>query len=345
LTMAIGSHAEFTVGGGFGTRLVSSTNVAVATASFTDTAKTALKIDAIAAGSANIIIRDTFGSTPLTIAVTVPAATVVPGVEFFTNAPAAITLATGGTASFTLSGGSTPYSAVTDNSSVVTVSQPTTTTVLITGVAAGDATITLTDAVGKIKSVDVHVNPGAGAVALFTTSPAAISVELNTTQTYTIGGGTGTYTITNSNPSVATGTVTGAGPTGGTLKVHGLLIGTTAIRVFDGAGSSVPIGVTTIPPATALAILPATLSISEANTSGIDFTVSGGTAPYNFFTDNLVLSSVATSSGSVLRVTLGSQTTRCVTENKTITFTVVDAVGGTKTAQLTIVDDGSCAPP
>jgi hypothetical protein len=257
-------------------------------------------------------------------------------------------LATGGTATFTLGGGTAPYDAVTNNTAVATVSQPTPTTVLITGVAAGAATVTMTDAKGAVLSVDVHVNAGAGAVTLFTTAPSTVSVAVSTSQTFTVGGGTGTYTITNTNPFNVSAVVSGAGPAGGSLTITGLLVGSSTLTVRDAAGSQVVITVNVIQPGSTLTLLPATLSIDETNGAEIDLSIFGGVAPYRAFTTNAKLATVNVV-GATLQVTAvppaAAAAPRCVNADTPVTLTVLDSLGASATSTLTVVNTDPTACP
>jgi hypothetical protein len=340
VTLGIGSHADFLVGGGLGTRLVSSSNAAVATGTFQDSATTDLRIDALTAGTANIQIRDSFGTAPVTIAVTVPSAATATTATFFTTAPANITLPNGGTASFTLGGGTAPYFATTDNTAVATVTQPTTTTILVTGAGSGDANITLTDSTGAVLSFGVHVNAGSGAVALFTTAPAAVTLAASTSQPFTIGGGIAPYTITNTNPFNVSAVITNTT----TLTITGKLVGDSTLTIRDAAGSQVGITVHVIPPGSTLALLPTALSVDEANSNEIDLTIFGGVGPYRAFTSNAKLATVptVTIAGPTLPVT---STSRCVTADTTVTLTVLDSLGASATSTLTVVNTSAAVCP
>jgi hypothetical protein len=340
VTVPINVTSTYSVGGGTGVGYIAtSSNPTVATVSLSGTvAGSNLLVHGVSAGTATIVLRDSAGAT-VSVIVNVPAANAQP---LFTTAPSTVVLSVGSPQQYIVGGGTSPYFVTSNNTAVATVSQATG-TFTITPVAAGTATIVLRDSNNAVISIGVTVT-AANSVALFTTAPSAVSIAINTTQVYSVGSGTGTYSITNTNPSIATAMVTGAGPGGGTLTITGLLLGTTTITVFDAAGASVVLSVTVIQPGTTLVVLPTTLTISELNPAQINLQISGGTAPYLAFTNNQVLST-ATINGSVLEVTVGSQTTRCVPATTSVLFTVVDAVGATANSTLSIVDNGFCLTP
>jgi hypothetical protein len=344
LTMGIGSSAVYEIGGGLAPYTVSSSNAGVATGVLQADTKT-FKITGISAGTANIVVRDSTGAST-TIAVTVPATAVTPGVAFFTDAPASITIPTAGIANFNLSGGTPGYTATTNNSAVATVTQPTATTYRITGVAAGTAIITLKDATGAVLTVGVTVSSSSTAIPLFTTAPPAIIIGPGAAfaQQYQVGGGVTPYTVTSTSPAIVSAVITGTT----TLTITGNVTGSSTITVRDDAGTTKSIAVTVQQPGTVLQLLPAALSVSESDTATpIDLKIFGGTGAYTPFTSNLALSSVAIVGTDTFRITAGTSGNRCVSGTGVITLTVVDSLGASSTSQLTIVDDPglACPPP
>jgi hypothetical protein len=345
VTLPIGASVTYSVGGGTKPYAATSSNPSVLTVVPPGNSGN-LSVNAVAAGSAKVVITDALGQD-ISFDVTVSAASSTP---LFTSAPPNITMANGSAAqAFTVGGGTAPYFFTSDNTSVVTVTPATAASdpasMTLTPGVAGTATVQILDSAGGVITIGVTVS-SSSSVALFTTAPSTVSVEINTTQTFTIGGGgPGNYSFTNTQPSVASAVVTGNGTIGGTLKIHGILTGSSIITVFDSLGASVPLTVNVIPPGTTLALLPAILTISETQNTAIVFKVSGGTPPYSAFSSNTALAPV-TSPVVGTDFTVGAAS-RCVAANTPVTLTVVDAVGATKTSTLNITDINGAAgcPP
>jgi hypothetical protein len=290
------------------------------------------------------VVRDSAGAST-TVAVTVQAAS---NVTLFTTAPGSVSLAVGaGVAqTYSIAGGTAPYSSTSSNSSVATVSMPSLTSMIVTGAAVGTSNIVVRDAVGSTVTVGVTVI-SAPTVALYTSAPSAISAAIGTAfeQTYSIGGGTGPYFVSSSNASIATAVLGGGG---NTVVVTGLRVGAANVVVQDSVGTKITIVVTVVQPSTVLQLLPATLSISELNSNAIVLSIYGGTGPYRGFTSDLVRTSV-TVVGSTLSIGVGTAGNRCVTAttssfipDQSPVLTVIDSLGASATSVMTIVDNGVC---
>ncbi len=335
VTIGIGSHPTYDVGGGLAPYTVVTSNAAVATASLNGSA---LTINGISAGSANIIVRDSLGSTT-TIGVTVPAANTPTPTALFTTAPAAMTMAAGTSQNFTVSGGTGSYFLTSNNVSVATVSPATSNgPMTITGVAAGTAQIEIKDSAGaSVLTVDVTVTPVGTVVPLATTAPSGgVTVALNTTSNYDVSGGTAPYSVSSSNPSVVNGAIV----SGSVLRLTGATSGSAVVTVFDSAGASKQISVTVSQPGPVLQLLPAAFSVSESYSGNVVLNIFGGTGPYNVLTGDLTRAPVSIA-GSQVTVTLSNQ---CVNANTAVAITVIDSLGASATSALTIVDNGGVCP-
>jgi hypothetical protein len=336
VTIGIGSHADFTVGGGLGAKLVSSSNVAVAIGTL-DSSGTTLTITGVSAGTANIQIRDTFGTAPLIIAVTVPSTAATP---LFTTAPAGLTIAINSSPTFTIGGGtpgSAGYTVTSSNTAVATGTISGSTTLIITGISAGNATLVVRDSVGA--TVNVPVIVAGSSVALFTSAPSPVTVPLNTTSTFSVGGGTGVgYTAVSSNPGVATASLSGT-VSGSNLLVHGVSPGSAIILITDSGGHTVSLtvnvpNVSSSPLFTTAPSAGVTLQVG----SPITYIVSGGTSPYFVTSDNTTVANVspatATSTYTITPVTVG-----------TANVQIRDAANAVLTVPVTVIPATSTAVP
>lgn len=210
--------------------------------------------------------------------------TPVTATALYTTAPGTVTIATGGTAAYTIAGGTAPYTASSSNAAVaaVNVSSP---TMNIAGIVPGTANIIVHDAAGASVTIAVTVANAAG-VALYTNAPLAITIAaIGGAQTYAIGGGTAPYTVTSDNTNVATASVTGT-----SMTVTGMADGKANILVRDATGTaSVTIavnvatgtGFTVIGSASTWTISGGGLGCNTTNPSPYSvYFIDGGMAPY-----------------------------------------------------------------
>ncbi len=265
VTLAVGPGGAqtYVVSGGVAPFTATSSNVNVASSSLSGNN---LTITGVSTGSANVQLRDSFG-TLVQIGVTVTSASSVP---LFSTAPPSITVAVGATPTYSVGGGTAPYTATSSNAGVASATL-TNNSLTITGLVPGSASVVVRDNVGALVTIGVTV-PTVTTVPLFTTAPSAITLGLNSSATYTVGGGTGTYTAASSNTAVATVSLSGT-----SLTVSGLFAGTADVVIRDSAGSIVQVGVTVSAGQMTLNPVAAKAFIGDLLYS----TISGGTAPYS----------------------------------------------------------------
>ena len=151
VSMGIGTSRTFTVSGGVAPYFVSSSNSAVADASLSG--GTLSIVAGSVNGSANIVLRDSGGST---LAVAVSVGTSAP---FFSNAPAALTIQGGASRTVTVGGGTAPYFVASGNTNVV-LAAISGTTVTLTGQNKGTTTVSMSDSAGAAISLTVTVDTG-----------------------------------------------------------------------------------------------------------------------------------------------------------------------------------------
>jgi hypothetical protein len=229
VTLANGTAASYLVGGGVAPYVASSANTSVATVSL-DPTTDMLTITGVSTGNTTVTLRDTAGKV---VTVTV---TVAPATSLFTTAPSPLTIPVG-VATFTVGGGVAPYTVSSSNLAVATASVSGT-SLSITGISKGAATIVVRDNVGATVNITTTVSGGAD---LFTTAPAAgVTLSVGSTASYSIGGGIGPYTVTSSNTSAAKVLDPRANP----FTLQGVAVGTANVVVRDSAGSIVNLAVT-----------------------------------------------------------------------------------------------------
>lgn len=338
IVVAPNATPTYKISGGRAPYTVSSSNVSVATASVSGNT---LNITGVIAGSAKILVKDDLGTT-VTINIVVGTGTQV---ALFTTAPSSLALGVGDAASYTISGGSAPYSVASSNPSVAAVSLVGT-TFNITGSKAGVAQISIRDSLGA--SVQVSATITATSSATLEVLPGSVSGSVGDTLSFKISGGAPTFTVTNNNPSIATVTPTSLGD-GGVFTAKLLNVGNTTVSVVDAQGQVKTITITATGASSILRLSPASFTVGEDYNSIIALSIFGGTGPYTALTSDLVMSS-ATISGTTLNVGLGSQTSRCIRIVDTggvvqnggtysVTLTVIDSLGASATSTMTIKDN------
>jgi len=126
-----------------------------------------------------------------------------------TTAGSATTLTVGQTADYTINGGggtsgSVSYTASSANAAVVTVAVSRS-KLSVTGIAAGTATIVVTDNVGNAVNIAVTVSTP---TPLTLYAPAGVQIsQYTTSQGYQITGGTPPYIVASSAPNVVSATI------------------------------------------------------------------------------------------------------------------------------------------
>lgn len=281
-----GAVSAYTASGGTGPYAASSSNVAVATV--TGSFTSGFSITGVGPGTANIVVRDTVGGT-VSINVTIASSSTGTPVALFTSAPASLNIAVGGGAlTYTISGGTAPYTVTSGNPAAISTSQPSSTSFTISGIAVGNGNVTVRDSVGASVTVSVAVGTS---VPLFTTAPASLTIGSGVTQSFTASGGTGPYTVSSSNTSVAT-VSPGSGTFASGFTITGVSAGSAQIVVRDTVGASVAISVTISPTSiTPIDVLPGDSTGSVGD--NLRFVISGGTAPFTITNNNPSIASIS----------------------------------------------------
>ena len=228
ITLAPGVSSSYQVGGGKAPYTAVSNNTAVVNAVSSGNIVT---LSAVSSGTATINLLDNSGAT-LTLTITVSSS------SLSTTAGSAVTIANGSSGTYQITGGSAPYSVVSDNEgaarAVVSGSS-----VIITSAAVGSATITVRDAAGASTAITATIGVGSGAAPLFVTANPTVTLAISEVAKYSVGGGIAPYSASSSNTADATASLSGSA-----LTVTGKSSGTATIAIYDAAGTLVTISVT-----------------------------------------------------------------------------------------------------
>jgi hypothetical protein len=236
------------------------------------------------------------------------------------------------TATFTLAGGTPPYTVHSGATSTATVSPASgnaTTTYTVTSVAVGATSITVTDSANVSTTIPVSV----AAPALTSTVSAGthglvagstVTLVTGATATVALSGGSGIYSATSSTPSVATVSAGTTSPY--TLTAVGA--GTSTITLGDTLGD--PVGSLTVNVVAPLAVNPNTVAFGAFGSTGAQtVTISGGLAPY------LVNGTTSSSSTSLSWTVSGTSITFTASAVLNQIVSVTDALGESEPVTLT----------
>lgn len=336
LTLLQSTKNSFTLSGGVPGYSVVSADSRFVTATVTGTT---LNINAVAltAIAVPVQVSDAAG-TVLTITVTVGSSSTL---DVFSTAPAALSLAPQSTATFTIGGGTPPYSVTSSNTSAATVSINggvlTITSFSPSTAGSGNvATITVRDANAKTATpivVTVTALP-------FVLSATTITAFVGRVIDVTISGGTPPYRVASSLPAAVTATLS---PSQTDFRLTLNSPSTVDVFVLDANNQQQKLTVTVIAGTPSLGLSPSALTVSETDTQDILLTVLGaaaGTPPRVFSSDTGRLK-VSPISGNTVTVSTGSS--RCVDKDTAVSITVIDSNGASGTATITIKDNGNTA--
>jgi len=230
LAMLVGTSQEFLVEGGRVPYRVTSNNVAVGTVKI-DGNK--LTVQSVSAGGAEISVIDAQG-TAVRFSVSVSTEATDPTRPLFTTAPASVNIAQGDVTTYTITGGRPPYTATSSDLGVVRPSVSGS-TLALTGVIGGRASIVVSDMDNSTVTINVSVG---SSTAFFTNAPSSVTLFVNDVQTYLLNGGAKPYQVTSGNPAVATAVISGT-----VLSVSAVKVGNSTLRLTDSKGDSLSISV------------------------------------------------------------------------------------------------------
>ena len=316
LTLVPGASSDYLITGGTAPYIVNSSNATVVGAVVSGSK---LTISAIAGGSAPIIISDAKGAT---ISVTVTVSTI----PLTSTSPSTITIASTGVANvYSVSGGTPPYSARSNNESVAVASVPLGTSgLVITGVSAGAATVVVSDSKGAVLNIAVTVpQPN----ALYSTAPASITMAIGSGGSYTIAGGTAPYSVSSSDSGAVRASVNGS-----SLSILAASGGSSTVQITDSRGVSISVSVTVGSTAPLFVNAPAVLGLGVGATAS--YHITGGTAPYT----------VTTGDGRIANASVNFVTLFVsAIKNGSTTLYVFDSSGASKTVTINVGDSASAS--
>lgn len=195
---------------------------------------------------------------------------------------------------FVVSGGKQPYSILSSNTAIATVSGVSTSAGLSTFSARlaqeGQTILVLADSTGQSTPIDITSAQNGLAIA-----PTTGAGNVGNTLAFYVGGGTPPYTVVSNNASVAQPSLTG-----NLLTVLLATSGSTTLVVRDAGGATSLIHISAAPPGN-LAISPGTGSGNPGDT--LSFVVGGGASPYTVVSNNSLIAS-ASIVGSVVSSSL-----------------------------------------
>lgn len=336
ITVAVGSSPVYAIGGGIAPYSATSSNASVATASISGSD---LAVTGIALGTASILVRDSAG-TVVTLAVTVPSASTLP---LFTTAPSSVTLAVGTSTTYTIGGGSGPYTATSSNTSAVTTSLSGT-SLTLRSVANGAAIVQVRDASGATVSISATVN--ATQMAL---NPTTIKAFIGDILYSAISGGTPPYNVVQGFPDAAEVTVGVLAGTTFTPNANGNIlrvvvkqtVGSGIIVVRDANGNSANFTLTASAGTNEISLSPSAVTISEQGLLTITPILYGAFGAVNLFSSDPTLITVTTpvtGTAAGTPVTVVKQNS-CVAADTDVTITAIDSTGAMATSVITIKDN------
>lgn len=238
-----------------------------------------LTIAGMAAGTANVSVFDSFGTVNV-LTVTVSSSAGGKVVKLYSAAPSNVTIGLAESPSYTVAGGVSPYSVVSSSAGVAKASISTASgvsSISVTGVAAGISSLSIHDAAGDEIIIAVSVVNNASLVPLYSIIPPDVNFGFGQSVSYGVGGGAKPYTVVSGSPGIVTSSIAGD-----ILTVTGVATGQSTIFIRDAAGvlitSTINVGPTPSTFSPLFSSLPGSVSIVKSST--INYTVSGGLAPY-----------------------------------------------------------------
>jgi hypothetical protein len=346
LTLGVGNGLaqSYAVSGGVAPYTVTSNNPGVLSAVL-NVAGNGVVLTGLAKGAATVSIKDSVG-TALTSVVTVSTASTV---DLFTTAPSALTLATKSNNTYSIGGGSEPYTVTSSNTSVVAVTQSGSSFTL-QAVAIGAANIVIRDSAGTTITIAVAVNN-----TQLTLNPAKANTFIGITNYAYIVGGVGPFTALSGFPSVATvsigtlSTTTGVftpDSNGNVLKmVANQAVDPDQVVVTDSVGNTASFALTATAGTLTESLTPKELTISACYTGDITLLLYGSSGNINVFSsDSTVFTAAVANSTTSPVVVTATKIVKDQALTGTIIITAIDAAGSSASSAITIVPSTLACP-
>ena len=289
-----------------------------------------LVIGAVGGGDTTVQVLD-YNARSVSIAVKVGSSK-----PLYTTAPSALTVGVGAGAArtFSVGGGAAPYTVTGADGGIASVVQVSGTQWTVTGVALGTTTVNIRDGAGV--TLQVALTVGVPPLQL-AASDYQIFVGMSTITKIT--GGQAPYRVNQGIPAALDASVVGD-----ELIVVGKLVSEGIdVTVLDSANQSAKVKVTVVAGSPTIRVSPNAITISENDNQVINFTIFGAVGNVCLFSDNPgLLAPIGATCGAFTGFTLntGSNGSRCVNGNQTVTVTVVDANRAIASTAVTVADNG-----
>ena len=294
----------------------------------------ALTLTGLSEGSnAEVKVFDSKGVTQtalVTVAAPMPSAS---GLALFSNMPANLSLRPRNSVTYTLGGGTPPYSVTSSNNAVLSGEVRGAALILQPGIA-GNASVTVTDSANRTLSQRIYVMTTSAPLMLSTTSVVA---SVGSSVYVGIAGGMPPYTATTNATTLIGG---GLVLTGDQLLVTAQHVGGPGvISVKDSEGATAKLELTAIALLSNLSVSPSEITIAESEAVSFPIRVLLGQPPYLVFTSHPGLLRPLASGDTVF---VASPNKPCVADNTTVVITVIDGSGAAAATTVNIQDNGPC---
>lgn len=263
----------------------------------------------------------------------------------YTTAPESLVLAAGESRIFSIGGGTLPYTVESANNGVATVQMIGSGQWRVSGVRSGDTFLKFRDSANNMLTIAVKVD--VPLPSPLTVSPTELTLPVGLKAVAKISGGQPPYRLAGGIPAAIQVDLSND-----ELNVLGLLASKLDVTVLDALGSTAKIAVEINAATTGIRFSPNALSISENDTQTINLSLFGAVAGDVCFFSNDPSYLVLTAPGcngtvdvggtrSVQLIT-GTRGNRCVSADRQIKVTAVDASRSIAETIITITDNGIC---
>lgn len=302
---------EVTIASGNGEYVVKSSNDKIVKATLEGSK---IIIEALAAGESVITVTDKKEKkAELTVNVTAIA-------ELTIDKTSPLKLNTGESVDVTIKTGNGEYVAKSSDEKIAKVSV-TGTKVKVEGIAAGTATITITDK--KNKKVELTVNVEKVVVDLTIDKESPLKVNTGESVEVTIKTGNGGYAVKSSDEAIAKATLTDS-----KVKIEGIAQGTATITITDAEGKKVELTVNVEKKIYDLIVDKSIVSIVVKKTSLIKITSGNGDYTATTSDANIATAEINENNITVTAINVG-----------TATITLKDGAGKEKEINVTVVNE------
>lgn len=235
-----------------------------------------------------------------------------------TTAPSSLTLAVGAVNQYMISGGKAPYQ-VSSSDEQISVASISDSSLTISGVASGDASIVVRDATGQSTTIVATVK---NLYELYTTAPSSFTIAKDTQRIFTVGGGVPGYVAESSDTRIVAVTLSGSA-----MSIRGVAAGSATVLIRDKANSLVTLSVTVggDSPLGLFTSAPAILTVAKGTQS--TYSVGGGVPGYSAESSDRRIATVSLSGNSMVVYAADYGST---------TITIRDAAGSTLSVDLTV---------